>query len=65
MKTIISLTLAGLLATSLVCTGDLAEKRSEKAKAIIAADVEVQKSKAEALDDTRSAPEEEVYQASR
>ena len=40
MKTTISLALAGVLATSLVCAGNLTEKRTEKAKAVIAAAVE-------------------------
>ena len=40
MKTTISLTLAGLLASSLVCAGNLTEKNTDKAKAIIAAAME-------------------------
>jgi glyoxylase-like metal-dependent hydrolase (beta-lactamase superfamily II) len=40
MKTTISLALAGVLATSLVCAGNLTEKRTEKARAVIAAAVE-------------------------
>ena len=40
MKSIISLALAGVLASSLVCAGNLTEKNTEKAKAIIAKAIE-------------------------
>ena len=40
MKTIISLALAGVLASSLVCAGNLTEENTDKAKAVIAAAIE-------------------------
>ena len=65
MKSIISLVLAGVLASSLVCSDSLTEQSAARANEAIEAAAETHSPRAGTMDDLRAALTKEVFQASR